>query len=139
MKAERQGYFTLVEWRRGLKALKAERTKKLKEALPELEKEVRKPSKFADFYAYAFNYCLTGIVMNMREIVLGPTFRAQVDHFVDYLKIQNDYKVINIDQWMGFYRFCNEISFPDMNNFNLDLAWPLVLDNFYEWMREKQA
>ncbi|RID75350.1 hypothetical protein BRARA_B02399 [Brassica rapa] len=128
MKAERQGYFTKAEWRRALKALKVDTIKKLKKALPELEKEVRKPLHFADFYAYAFRYCLT-----------GSTFRDQVDHFVDYLKIQNDYKVITMDQWMGFYRFCNEISFPDMTNYSLELAWPLILDNFFEWMREKQA
>ncbi|WZZ34219.1 hypothetical protein YC2023_017620 [Brassica napus] len=148
MKSERQGYFTKAEWRRALKALKVDTTKKLKKALPELEKEVRKPLNFADFYAYAFRYCLTDerqncidieTICQLLDMVLGSTFRDQVDHFVDYLKIQNDYKVITMDQWMGFYRFCNEISFPDMTNYSLELAWPLILDNFFEWMREKQA
>ncbi|XP_010537891.1 PREDICTED: DCN1-like protein 4 [Tarenaya hassleriana] len=148
MKAEKQGYFTLEEWRRGLKALRADTLSKMKKALPELEKEVRRPSNFADFYAYAFRYCLTEekqksidieTICQLLDIVLGSTFRAQVDYFVEYLKIQNDYKVINMDQWMGFYRFCNEISFPDMTNYNPELAWPLILDNFVEWMREKQA
>lgn len=92
-------------------------------------------------------------------------------------QIQNDYRAITMDQWMGFYRFCNEvlsiffyissssmailfnqmlfpsnvihwfffffkhlqISFPDMTNYSLELAWPSILDNFFEWMREKQA
>ncbi|KAJ4908988.1 hypothetical protein Rs2_03609 [Raphanus sativus] len=148
MKAERQGYFTKTEWRRALKALKFDTIKKLKKALPELELEVRKPLNFADFYAYAFRYCFTDEKQNcvdieticqLLDMVLGSTFRDQVDHFVDYLKIQNDYKVITMDQWMGFYRFCNEISFPDMTNYSLELAWPLILDNFFEWMREKQA
>ncbi|KFK43823.1 hypothetical protein AALP_AA1G178500 [Arabis alpina] len=148
MKAEKQGYFTQEEWKRGLKALRADTINKLKKALPELEKEVRRQSNFADFYAYAFRYCLTEekqksidieTICQLLDIVMGSTFRAQVDYFVDYLKIQNDYKVINMDQWMGFYRFCNEISFPDMADYNPELAWPLVLDNFVEWIREKQA
>ncbi|XP_019091899.1 PREDICTED: DCN1-like protein 4 isoform X1 [Camelina sativa] len=148
MKAEKQGYFTNEEWRRGLKALRADTLNKLKKALPELEKEVRRPTNFADFYAYAFNYCLTEekqksidieTICQLLEIVMGSTFRAQVDYFVEYLKIQNDYKVINMDQWMGLYRFCNEISFPDMGNYNPELAWPLILDNFVEWIAEKQA
>ncbi|CAE5957605.1 unnamed protein product [Arabidopsis arenosa] len=148
MKAEKQGYFTHEEWRRGLKALRADTISKLKKALPELEKEVRRPSNFADFYAYAFRYCLTEekqksidieTICQLLEIVMGSTFRAQVDYFVEYLKIQNDYKVINMDQWMGLYRFCNEISFPDMGNYNPELAWPLILDNFVEWILEKQA
>lgn len=147
--------------------------------------KVRRPSNFADFYAYAFRYCLTGnikfcfcmryifccfsftfhvcltfvllfnaeekqksidieTICQLLEIVMGSTFRAQVDYFVEYLKvwdnfksltlcnfqnvvfshcchlmigyicltqIQNDYKVINMDQWMGLYRFCNEVCF----------------------------
>ncbi|KAG0486575.1 hypothetical protein HPP92_008670 [Vanilla planifolia] len=59
MNAERQGYFTLEEWRRGLKALRADNLSKLKKALPELEKEVLRPQNFQDFYAYSFRYCLT--------------------------------------------------------------------------------
>ncbi|KAL5576100.1 hypothetical protein UlMin_017799 [Ulmus minor] len=148
MKAEKQGYFTLEEWRRGLKALRGDTINKLKKALPELEKEVKRPSSFVDFYTYAFRYCLTEekqksidieSICQLLHIVLGSDFRPQVDYFIEYLKIQNDYKVINMDQWMGFYRFCNEISFPDFRNYDPELAWPLILDNFVEWMREKQS
>ncbi|GLT64080.1 hypothetical protein SLA2020_365940 [Shorea laevis] len=118
MKAEKQGYFTLEEWRRGLKALRADTVNKLKKALPELEKEVKRPSNFVDFYSYAFRYCLTEekqksidieSICELLDLVLGSQFRVQVDLFVEYLKTQNDYKVINMDQWMGFYRFCNEV------------------------------
>ncbi|CAF2258329.1 unnamed protein product [Brassica napus] len=148
MKAEKQGYFTQEEWTRGLMALRADTLSKLKNALPELEKEVRRPSNFADFYAYSFTYSLTEekqesidieTICQLLDTVMGSTFRPQVDYFVEYLKIQNDYKVINMDQWMGFYRFCNEISFPEMTEYNPELAWPLVLNNFVEWIREKQA
>ncbi|KAK9282263.1 hypothetical protein L1049_005177 [Liquidambar formosana] len=147
MKAEKQGYFTLEEWRRGLKALRADTINKLKKALPELEKEVRRPSNFVDFYSYAFRYCLTEekqksidieSICELLVLVLGSQFHAQVDSFVEYLKTQNDYKVINMDQWMGFYRFCNEISFPDLSNYDAELAWPLILDNFVEWIKAKQ-
>ncbi|KAK9740514.1 hypothetical protein RND81_03G041700 [Saponaria officinalis] len=37
IQAERQGYFTLEEWRKGLKALRADTISKLNKALPELE------------------------------------------------------------------------------------------------------
>ncbi|KAH0982859.1 hypothetical protein GBA52_010036 [Prunus armeniaca] len=149
MKAEKQGYFTLEEWRTGFKAIRVSNKYALKKALPELEKEVvRRPTNFVDFYSYSFRYCLTeekqksidiDSICELLNIVLGSQYQAQVDLFVQYLKTQNDYKVINMDQWMGFYRFCEEISFPDLSNYDPELAWPLILDNFVEWLREKQT
>ncbi|GAB2293655.1 hypothetical protein Dimus_027867 [Dionaea muscipula] len=147
MQAEKQGYFTLEEWRRGLKAMRVDTIVKLKKALPDLEKEVRRTSNFVDFYSYAFRYCLTEekqksidieSICQLLDLVLGNLFRAQVDYLVEYLKIQTEYKVINMDQWMGFYRFFNEISFPDFNDYDPEHAWPLILDNFVDWMNAKK-
>lgn len=146
LKAQRQGYFTRDEWRSGMKALKVDSLSKLKKGLPELEKEVNTPENFQDFYSYAFRYCLTEekqktvdieSVCELLNLVLGSQFQSKVDLLIEYLKIQSDYKVINLDQWMGFLRFCKEISFPDLENYDADLAWPLILDNFVDWMKEK--
>ncbi|XP_008677383.1 DCN1-like protein 4 isoform X1 [Zea mays] len=139
MGCEKQGYFTLDEWRAGLKALRADSISKLKKAFPELVQEVTRPSNFQDFYIYAFRYCLTEdkkkcieipVACELLNLVLGLQFRPQY---------QNDYKVINMDQWMGFMRFCNEINFPSLDNYDSDLAWPLILDNFVEWLRENKS
>ncbi|XP_074571000.1 uncharacterized protein LOC141827609 [Curcuma longa] len=146
MKAEKQGYFTLEEWRRGLKALHADTISKLKKALPELEKEVARPSNFSVFFSYSFRYCLTEdkqksidieSACQLLELILGSQYRLQVDKLVEYLKSQRDYKVINMDQWTSFLRFCNEINFPSLDNYDEELAWPLILDNFVEWMKGK--
>ncbi|ONM04493.1 Defective in cullin neddylation protein [Zea mays] len=160
MGCEKQGYFTLDEWRAGLKALRADSISKLKKAFPELVQEVilspqiisyvqvTRPSNFQDFYIYAFRYCLTEdkkkcieipVACELLNLVLGLQFRPQVDKLSNYLKYQNDYKVINMDQWMGFMRFCNEINFPSLDNYDSDLAWPLILDNFVEWLRENKS
>ncbi|KAJ0965883.1 hypothetical protein J5N97_027021 [Dioscorea zingiberensis] len=148
MKAEKQGYFTLEEWRRGLKALHADSISKIKKVLPDLEREVRRPTSFMDFYSYSFRYCLTEekqksidieSACELLDVVLGYLFRHQVDKLIEYLKNQHEYKVINKDQWMSFLRFCNEISFPSLENYDPDFAWPLILDYFVEWMREKRC
>nr|GMC68913.1 DCN1-like protein 4 [Ipomoea batatas] len=128
MQAGRQGYFTLEEWRNGAKELKADTIENLKKAFGQLEEELESPSNFVDFYAYAFQYCLT-----------GPRFQPQVAALVEYIQVQKDYKVITMDQWLGFYRFLSEISFPDFSNYDEELAWPLILDDFVDWMREKQC
>nr|GLL21332.1 DCN1-like protein 5 [Ipomoea trifida] len=172
MQAGRQGYFTLEEWRNGAKELKADTIENLKKAFGQLEEELDKlyevyflpssalnsflvlflqlesPSNFVDFYAYAFQYCLTEhnqkcieteIVCVLLDLVLGPRFQPQVAALVEYIQIQKDYKVITMDQWLGFYRFLSEISFPDFTNYDEELAWPLILDDFVDWMREKSS
>lgn len=144
MGCEKQGYITLDEWRSGLKTLRADSISKLKKAFPEMVQEVTRPSNFQDFYPFAFRYCLTEdkkkcieipVACELLNLVLSLQFRPQVDKLMDYLKYQNDYKVINMDQWMGFLRFCNEIIFPSLDNYDPDQAWPLILDNFVEWLR----
>ncbi|ONM56847.1 Defective in cullin neddylation protein [Zea mays] len=45
------------------------------------------------------------------NLVLGLQLRPQVDKLNNYLMYQNDYKVITMDQWMGFIRFCNDLTF----------------------------
>nr|CAD1825686.1 unnamed protein product [Ananas comosus var. bracteatus] len=148
MRAQKQGYFTLEEWRTGLKALRADTISKLKKALTEVVKEVVRPSNFLDFYSYSFRYCLTEDkqkcidienACELLNLVLGILFRPQVEELIEYLQYQHDYKVINMDQWMNFLRFCNEINFPSLDNYNPDQAWPLILDNFVEWMQAKAS
>ncbi|KAL7221767.1 hypothetical protein ACSBR1_023667 [Camellia fascicularis] len=142
-----QANFVCDGWQRGLKALTVDTVNKLKNALLELENEVRMPPNFADFYSFAFQYCLTedkqkGIdvecICELLDIVMGSQFPSQVALFTKYLKIQNDYKVINMDQWTSFLRFCSQISFPDLKNYDTTEAWPLILDDFVECMREEK-
>ncbi|CAH9070386.1 unnamed protein product [Cuscuta epithymum] len=148
MKANRQGYFTQDEWQVGLKALQVDSITKLKKALPKLEAEVMMPANFEDFYAFAFRYCLTEdkqkcldieSICVLVDLVLGSQFRAQVNSFTEYLKSQGDYKVLNLDQWTNFLRFCQEISFPDLEGYDASQAWPVILDNFVDWVKEKRS
>ncbi|KAL3535033.1 hypothetical protein ACH5RR_003494 [Cinchona calisaya] len=148
MKAEKQGYFTQEEWRRGLGALKVDTISKLKKSLSNLETEVSNPENFDDFYVFAFRYCLTEEKQKcidiestcvLLDIVLGSKYRSQVEYFTKYLKSQKEYKAVNKDQWINFLRFCQEISFPDLENYDSNHAWSLILDNFVDWMKSKQS
>ncbi|KAB1199000.1 DCN1-like protein 5 [Morella rubra] len=128
MKAKKQGYFSRDEWQTGLKAMKVNSLDTLKEVLPELEREVMTPRTFLDFYTYAFQSCL-----------IGSRFPAQVESMTEYLKFQTDYRMLTQDQWVNFYHFFCEISFPDLQNFDSKDAWPVIIDDFVEWLRGKQS
>ncbi|KAL8488529.1 hypothetical protein ACS0TY_024709 [Phlomoides rotata] len=147
MDAQKQGYFTLDEWRRGFKTLKVDTIAKLKKKLPELEKEVLKSENFDDFYRFGFRYCLTEDKQKcldietscvLLELILKFCYQSQVDSFIKFLKIQSEYKAINMDQWTNFHRFCQEISFPGLENYNSGEAWPILLDNFVDWIKGPQ-
>ncbi|XP_061375785.1 uncharacterized protein LOC133317900 [Gastrolobium bilobum] len=147
MKAEKQGYFTKDEWRRGLKSLGAETLTKLRKAINGLKKEVTVPECFEDFYSYAFQYCLTedkqrsvdiDTICELLNVVLRSEFPGQVKLLIEYLKIQTDYRALNMDHWRNFYRFFKEVSFLDLQSYDSSQAWPVILDNFVEWLKEKE-
>eukprot|EP00243_Klebsormidium_subtile_P010811 TRINITY_DN5900_c0_g1_i1.p1 TRINITY_DN5900_c0_g1~~TRINITY_DN5900_c0_g1_i1.p1 ORF type:complete len:213 (-),score=33.78 TRINITY_DN5900_c0_g1_i1:345-983(-) len=144
LKASRMGYFSRDEWRQGLKALRVDSLDKLKRVLPSLQDEVANPYTFKEFYQFAFRFCLTEPLQKtvdietatvMLELVLGT--HPHLPTFVHFLQEQKEYKAINLDQWTAFLRFCNEVK-PDLSNYDESQAWPLLLDNFVEWAKEKQ-
>ncbi|MED6180837.1 hypothetical protein PIB30_013920 [Stylosanthes scabra] len=147
MKAEKQGYFSKDEWRRGLKCLGADTHAKLKKAVEGLDKELKAPECFEDFYSYAFQYCLTEekqrsvdieTICELLNIVLKSEFPNQVNLLIEYLKVQNDYRALNMDQWRSFYRFFKEVEFDDLENYDSSQAWTVIIDNFVEWLKEKE-
>ncbi|KAI3944527.1 hypothetical protein MKW92_049856 [Papaver armeniacum] len=149
MSAARMGYFTRTEWRNGFNALRAGTMQNLTWALTKLQTDIKKEGftqEFLELYSFAFKYCLTEdmqktveteSVCELLDMVLGSKFPAQVGKLVEYLKCQTDYKAINKDQWEAFYRFCNEVSFPDMNNYDENSGcYPSIMDGFVDWMKE---
>jgi len=141
LQASRQGYFSLEEWRRGLKSMRVDSIDKLKKAFPALQQEVASQYLFRDFYTFSFQYCLTEprqktldleTSCQMLELVLGQ--RPLVLSFIQFLEEQSEYKAMNLDQWTAFLRLCDELK-PDFSNYDENQAWPLLLDNFVEWAK----
>lgn len=144
LQAVRQGYFSLEEWRKGLKAMRVDTIDKLKKALPVLQQEVATPDIFRDLYTFSFQYCLTEprqktldltTACQMLEVVLGS--QPHVASFTQFLQEQTEYKVMNLDQWTAFLRFCDEID-QDLSNYDESQAWPLLLDNYVEWANKRR-
>eukprot|EP00898_Chlorokybus_atmophyticus_P001945 jgi/Chlat1/2751/Chrsp187S02930 len=142
--AERMGYFSLEEWRRGLRAMRVDSLDKLKKALPSLESEVRYSSAYQDFYTFAFQYCLTeprqktldlDTASQMLSLVMKG--RPHLEDFVQFLHTQSEYKAMNQDQWLGFLRLSDEVK-TDFSNYDENQAWPLLMDNYVDWGRDRR-
>ena len=50
------------------------------------------------------------------------TNQAHLQPFIDFLHHQAEYKFINNDQWMGFYRFSLEVSLNNLSTLLADLG-----------------
>eukprot|EP00897_Mesotaenium_endlicherianum_P009225 jgi/Mesen1/8330/ME000046S07719 len=142
LQAARMGYFSQEEWRRGLRVMRVDSIDKLKKALPALQNEVASPHLFADFYKFAFEYCLTeprqktldlDTACTMLDLVMAG--RPHHQTFIQFLMGQTEYKAINLDQWTAFLRFSQEVR-PDFSNYDENMAWPLLMDNYVEWGRQ---
>lgn len=45
---------------------------------------------------------------------------------------------MSFDQWQNFLRFSLEVN-ADMSNAEDNPAWPVLLDNFTEWYRNRES
>ncbi|KAJ0602350.1 putative defective-in-cullin neddylation protein [Helianthus annuus] len=143
LKAMRSGYFTHDEWCAGMKSLKADTLKKLKKRLLGLQHEVAKKEKLKEFYCHAFCSHLTDYypvldiktACSLLQAVLGPVFAPQVNAFVKYLQILKEHQFVNMETWIDFYRFCHEIDFPDLSNYDENDTWCGVICMFVDALR----
>eukprot|EP00271_Cylindrocystis_brebissonii_P018491 TRINITY_DN525_c0_g1_i1.p1 TRINITY_DN525_c0_g1~~TRINITY_DN525_c0_g1_i1.p1 ORF type:complete len:232 (-),score=46.72 TRINITY_DN525_c0_g1_i1:534-1229(-) len=145
LEAKQMGYFSQEEWRQGMKLLKVDTLDKLKRALPTLPYEIGNPTAFQAFFRYAFTYCLTEPRQKTVDADTAQTMLAIVAPgrrhqplFCQFLQEQTEYQAINLDQWMAFLRFSQEIE-VEFQNYDESMAWPLLYDNFVEWARSRMS
>ncbi|KAK9838249.1 hypothetical protein WJX81_000160 [Elliptochloris bilobata] len=146
MGAQRMGYFSRGEFESGARALKAADAKSLRRAALGLEDEVAAPAALLAFATFAFKFCLTEprqkvvdreTAAQMLHIAL-PRTEPHLEPFTRFLLEQSEYKVLSLDQWVGFLRFTQEVA-ADCSNYDENTAWPLLLDNYVEWRRREDA
>ncbi|XP_056271243.1 DCN1-like protein 4 isoform X3 [Pseudoliparis swirei] len=72
--------------------------------------------------------CMLGLLLG-KTWPLFPVFNQFLE--------QSKYKVINKDQWCNVLEFSRTINL-DLSNYDEDGAWPVLLDEFVEWYKERQ-
>ncbi|XP_035640329.1 DCN1-like protein 4 isoform X2 [Oncorhynchus keta] len=106
--AQSMGYFTLQEWLKGMGSLQCDSTERLRNSLDYLRSVLNNTSNFKLIYRYAFDFAR-----------------------------QSKYKVINKDQWCNVLEFSRTINL-ELSNYDEDGAWPVLLDEFVEWYKERE-
>lgn len=57
--------------------------------------------------------------------------------FEQFLKQPKAPRVINKDQWNNIFEFSRTINL-DLSNYSIDGAWPVLLDDFVEYLQKKR-
>ncbi|XP_045470259.1 DCN1-like protein 5 isoform X2 [Harmonia axyridis] len=143
MQARRMGFFTKEEWLKGFSDLHCDSVQKLQSKFDYLRSLLNDPNTFKAIYRYAYDFARDKdqrsmdleTAKAMLQLLLGRTWSLYV-HFSQFLD-QSKYKVINKDQWCNILEFSKTISI-DLSNYDVDGAWPVMLDEFVEWLRENR-
>lgn len=57
--------------------------------------------------------------------------------FAEFLNQPKAPRVINKDQWNNIFEFSRTINI-DLSNYSIDGAWPVILDDFVEFLQNKK-
>ncbi|KJE94316.1 hypothetical protein CAOG_04975 [Capsaspora owczarzaki ATCC 30864] len=145
LEAASMGYFSSSEWVTGMKSIQCDSNAKLKRALPALVADSMTPGRFRELYKFTFQFARsdgqkslqTPVAAALLHLLLAEQLPA-IDSFVEFLNETPSCKVINRDQWMSIYDFMNSMD-PELTNYDETAAWPVLLDEFTEWIKERRA
>lgn len=144
MGAKRMGYFTKDEWCRVMTELQCDNLTKFLDKRNYLRSLIDDRNTFKEIFRYAFDFakeCDQKAVdkmtaSQMLQILLASKWSLLTD-FLSFLET-SPYKVLNKDQWCNLLEF-SRVILPDLSNYDVDGAWPVILDEFVEWLHKNQS
>ncbi|XP_060801403.1 DCN1-like protein 5 [Amyelois transitella] len=144
MGAKQMGFFTQEEWLKGLTELQCDSVHKLQNKLEYLRNLLNDPYVFKAVYRYSYDFARdkdqrsldTGTARALLGVLLPRwPLRAPLAAF---LQRGRRYRVVNRDQWCNILEFSRTID-TQLTAYDADGAWPVMLDEFVEWLRSERA
>ncbi|KAG8259548.1 DCN1-like protein 5 [Homalodisca vitripennis] len=119
---------------------KCDSIQKLKHRIDFLRSILNDQMSFKSIYRYAYDFARDKdqrsmdmeTAKAMLQLLLGKQW-SLFFHFSNFLE-HSKYKVINKDQWCNILEFSRTIA-NDLSNYDVDGAWPVMLDEFVDWLK----
>ncbi|EFJ50752.1 hypothetical protein VOLCADRAFT_88591 [Volvox carteri f. nagariensis] len=139
----------LEEFTSGLVKLGVDSIDKLRRKLTDLRSEVKTDAKFKEVYAFAYNFsrekgqkCVmldTAVAMWQLLFSVPEQRWPLIDDWCEFLTKHHN-RAISKDTWLQLFDFIKASSVkPDFSNFDENSAWPYLLDEFVEYMKNKRG
>lgn len=142
-KADTMGIFTVDEFCNGMRSLQCDSLEKLKNKIPELRQELEDKAALKRVYSYVFTFALeAGQKTLSRELCIEFWNLLLKDHFPllpEWITFVRDHcrNTITKDTWVLLYDFAIQVK-PDLSDYDADGAWPVLLDEFVEYLQEQR-
>ncbi|XP_065341767.1 DCN1-like protein 4 isoform X1 [Cloeon dipterum] len=139
MKAKQMAYFTQEEWLQGMTEMSCDSIEKLRYKLDSLRNLLKDSATFKSIYRYSFDFTKDkdqrSLEIETAKSMLRVLLADQWNLFPQFMKFldESKYKVINKDQWANILEFTRYVR-DDLSNYDYDGAWPVLLDEFVEWL-----
>lgn len=144
MNAKRMGYFTQSEFVKCLSEVLCDSPKKLRNKLDYFYNLLNDPQTFKMIFRYGYDFARDKdqrsmdieTAKAMLSLLLSKTWPLYPD-FAEFLNLPKAPRVINKDQWFNIFEFSRTIN-VDLSNYSIDGAWPVLLDDFVEYLQKKR-
>eukprot|EP00930_Biecheleria_cincta_P105616 TRINITY_DN98438_c0_g1_i1.p1 TRINITY_DN98438_c0_g1~~TRINITY_DN98438_c0_g1_i1.p1 ORF type:complete len:227 (-),score=50.16 TRINITY_DN98438_c0_g1_i1:33-686(-) len=142
--AAHMGVFTREEFIRGMAALGCHSSEDLKAKLPQLRGRLDEKRTCKEIYGFTFKFALDEgqrtlpleICVELWKLLLCNHF-ALLDAWLEFAQVKCP-QMVSQDLWMMLWDLAAEVK-PDLSNYEDDSSWPVLLDEFVEYVRAKKT
>jgi len=143
-RAEQMGIFTREEFCGGMQRLGCDDAQKLRQKLEELRASLEDKTSCKEVYAFTFQFALdqgqrclpVEMCVEFWKLLLRSHF-ALLDAWLAFVD-QRVKNAVSKDTWMMLYDLATQVK-PDLSDYDLNGAWPVLIDEFVEQMRGGKA
>mmetsp|Transcript_53804 Transcript_53804/g.114876 ORF Transcript_53804/g.114876 Transcript_53804/m.114876 type:complete len:254 (+) Transcript_53804:111-872(+) len=142
--ASQMGVFTREEFLGGMQRLGCDGPEKLRAKIEEMRHSLNDKVACKEIYAFTFQFALDqgqrclplDMSVEFWKLLLRPHF-AKLDDWLDFVD-KRCRNAISKDTWMMLYDLATQVQ-PDLSDYDINDAWPVMIDDFVEFVKNKPA